>query len=869
MTSLAQQDPTKRPVQQKSARFSVYQAEGQPLSEEAIYRSKLKNGLRSGPDLSSYAGVDAGASDTAALLAVNSDLSVHPYQRHLSAEAAIAALSANHLSSSTPPSSPREPALNGSNYRDAESAAILVKIQKPKPRSANRSSSSLSRESSKSLSSIYLSSARSDTSRTSRSFNIDAINKVANQQAASRLGSRLYPATKVSSAGLGKRPSDVAEQSSSMSISRITAKARESARRELESRLSEKQVFNGIPTPSDTASKYSKLASQCATASKTTGHMPDYAFEERKTLERNALVSQSVLAKATARANEKMKQIDRDTVSRSMFLSPELNEKVLAVAKEWSAKFSNNAGGSKAIYASGRKYDSNDAKINLGGGLFMKASEITAMAGSLVKPALEEIEKNAGHQRKLDAKHLENLSNIRKREFQHKDEIRQSEEKEKKMREAEVEKRREGLEEQKEDVNEEQTKLLEEQSKALEEKNAEFDAQVAEEERQKKELDDEREEKLKALNDAKAEKDAEREKEVNELKKEKEEDIAPLLAELEEETKVLDELTKNREEKEAFFNEQKARADKATDELASAEHKLAKLTEQLERIEREQKEAATKAAGDVAAAASAKVAFEKDTAEKSSKLEALSKERSALEGEISTSDKERTGLISKLNKQGEENFEKAVEINEILPEHLQKEVPAFEKIQDRLDKSKFAVNDEPIKEPPEVESEPEDVPEKIWSEDDEKAEKAAEKAEKEKLARAVTDETIENNIHQQKKQGLFTEFLKRSKKLVSPPQISTPKASKSATSAAKKPPLSVKKDSSSPNVKKEAAGVSGKETSAHSPKKHRIGIKGLNRKKFMKLFNEPAEFTGKKHFSKSETTEKAIPKKVAGEDPVA
>ncbi len=842
MASLAQQDSVSRPERRKLAHFSVYQAEGQPLSEEAIYRSKLKNGGHTVPSSNSYSGVDAGAPDTAALLAVNSDLSVHPYQRHLSAEAAIAALSANHLSS-TPSSSPREPALNGSSYRDAESAAILVKNHAATPHVTNRSSSSLSRQSSNSLSSVYLSSAKNGSPKPARSFNIDAINKAANQQAASRLGSRLQPATKISSNGLGKRPADVTEQNSSMSISRITARARDSARRELESRLSEKQVFNGIPTPSDTASKWSKLASQCATASNATGKLPDYASDERKTLEKNTLVSLSVLAAATSRVEEKMKQMDRDTVSRIIFSNPELNEKAMAAAKEWAAKFTKNAGGSKAIYASGKNYNSDEAEINLGGGLFMKASEITAMANSLVKPALEEIEKNSDHQRKLDARNLVVLRKIKKREVEHKNEIRQSKEQEKKVRETEVEKRREELEGMKGDINEDQEKLLEEQKKALEEKNAEFDAQVAEEEKQKKELDDERDEKLKVIADAKAEKDAEREKEATDLQEEKKKDLAPILADLEKETKILDELTKNREEKEAFFNEQKARDDKATEELASADHKLAKLTEQLERIEREQKEAASKAVEDVAAAASAKAAFEKTAAEKNSKLEELGKERSVLEGRISSSDKERVDLISKLNEQGEENHTQAVQINEILPEHLQKEVPAFEKVKDNLDKSKFAVNDDPIEEPSEVESEPEDVPEKIWSEQDEKAEKEAEMAEKEKLAKAVTDETIKQSVREQKKDGMFTGFLKRSKKLVLSPQATSSK------SAEKKP---------SPIVKKEAA----KET------KHKKGVKGLSGKRLIKLFNEPAAFVEKKHSPKKISVEKAEKPVEKAEKPV-
>ncbi|KGK35943.1 hypothetical protein JL09_g4906, partial [Pichia kudriavzevii] len=75
----------------KSSKYNVYQTDGKPLSTEAIYRAKLKYGVYTNPAKISL-GVDHSASDTAAILAANTDLSIHPYARGLSSEAAHAAL---------------------------------------------------------------------------------------------------------------------------------------------------------------------------------------------------------------------------------------------------------------------------------------------------------------------------------------------------------------------------------------------------------------------------------------------------------------------------------------------------------------------------------------------------------------------------------------------------------------------------------------------------------------------------------------------------------------------------------------------------------------------------------------------------------
>lgn len=72
----------------------IYQTNGKPLSQQALYQQKLKQGIYNSPNVTSV-GVNSNASDTAALLAASSDLTVKPsYERTVAQEAQEAALAA-------------------------------------------------------------------------------------------------------------------------------------------------------------------------------------------------------------------------------------------------------------------------------------------------------------------------------------------------------------------------------------------------------------------------------------------------------------------------------------------------------------------------------------------------------------------------------------------------------------------------------------------------------------------------------------------------------------------------------------------------------------------------------------------------------
>lgn len=109
--------------------MSVYQAQGKPLSQQALYQQKLRQGYFNSPGKPSV-GVASSASDTAALLAASTDLTVKPSYERLRAapEAHNAATSVNLDRKNVPAAPVAKPELGiplsydqGSVYRQAHS----------------------------------------------------------------------------------------------------------------------------------------------------------------------------------------------------------------------------------------------------------------------------------------------------------------------------------------------------------------------------------------------------------------------------------------------------------------------------------------------------------------------------------------------------------------------------------------------------------------------------------------------------------------------------------------------------------------------------------------------------------------------------
>lgn len=221
---------------------SIYQSNGEPLSKEALYKQKLKQGVFNSPGAPSV-GVNSNASDTAALLAASTDLSVKPsYERTIAPEAQDAALAAKldkiYLWS-------RDQVDN--DAASAASAGLYGNGSGDKLSTMTSTSSKLGVPPLKN-GAIYAAASKNSTSTmTSRinpdkdyrsgllpknsasDFNINKISSVANANSTRTMDSRINPNSDVSRSGLKKQESHKSFQANDISgkylLSAASAKA--------------------------------------------------------------------------------------------------------------------------------------------------------------------------------------------------------------------------------------------------------------------------------------------------------------------------------------------------------------------------------------------------------------------------------------------------------------------------------------------------------------------------------------------------------------------------------------------------------------------------------------------------------------------
>lgn len=722
----------------KSSRFNVYQTDGKPLSEEAIYKAKLKYGIFNNPAKVSL-GVDPSASDTAAVLATNTDLSIHPYSKELSSEAAHAALIAKPESIL--------PYKRNSVAPEAEYAALSAKslkfpfndenatptvdhlssdaassvLSKPSKyvakdilqdiydfddiRSGKATLSQFSNvkggKSAKSLSSKkdYRSGITTSNlgAETSRKMNIGDISKAATKSANNLLNKRLTPEKDFRSGIKTVSSNNVTASSANHSvyINNIHNQAIKASERELKKSMSRTRTM-GIETPSDKGLVVNP-ANYAASALKFDPHTQGF----ESTVKDNTLVTNSLYAVASKKAKAELTKLDAELSSKMLYVDPKSSEMAYKIAQENAAKRK------AASVAPG--------EVNLGHGLKMKYSDVEQIASSLVTPALTDMELRIVETKHLDQERKELPAKIRQRNEEFKEEQRQAQIALEKKRAGEAAARRDQLALDKQALEDEHEKHKSELSEKLTARQEELDQQVEEEEAEKKIVDGERAEKLKVLKDAKAEKDEERRVELHDMQSEKDEDISPLLKELDTETSNLQELTSTREEHEKIFNEEQSKVDSLQNDLDDTLSKIEIMNKRLEELESGLDEVSGQEAEITSAALAAETLLSGEGKEKESNLESLANERKDLESK-------RTELHGQIEQKANELRELSLahhneekDINEIYPEHLRKEVIKPEDFDDDdLNDSKYELDDAPIEIPAEVESLPETFPEEVW-----------------------------------------------------------------------------------------------------------------------------------------------------------
>ncbi|OUM55784.1 hypothetical protein BVG19_g5382 [[Candida] boidinii] len=717
---------------------SVYQTDGRPLSEEAIYKAKVKYGVYQNPSKQTL-GVDPSASDTAALLAASTNLEIHPYRRELAADAATAALIAKNDSapkawkrnsvapeaeyaaisaksqafnhSSQPDTSET---LSNSDYEESAASSVLKKSANSVARDALQDlydfddvrSGKVSFTNAKfklSTTLDYRSGINTDPNRSidaSRKMKIGDITRAATLSASKAIDERINPLALDYRSGLQR--SDNSDKSiisaskfnsslGNVDISKITSSAEISAKKSITARFNSANSKGnyGIPTPSDRiTSANQKFASVGALASQSlSAQLEANALKEKEALRKNSLIDKSVLTKAIGNANSILTNLDNQMVQDNLFGNREMNLKAVEIAQKNLAK---------------RNGADADPKVNLGGGLSLSPLALQALAESIVKPIIDDIDTKVHSQRVLDeekrAKHAEQ-SHKREEYFT---QLKVNKIAHRKLKENEKVQRREKLQSDKDDLKNKQVELTKQKQTELEEKEKELSDKIEEETQLKADKDKEREDLLAELAGQKSEADGVRQAELDAMQKEKDDEIAPTLEELSNEKATLDDLTSKRVEVENYSNEHKAR-------LESYQKKLDLLERQLQQASDRTGLTTTrlsKAKEDSATLGLESANFEKEAntkiGELNGNIESLTAEKPTLLAKVDDLKAQRADTIDALQKSKLEHVEKEKEINEALPEHLRKDVSDEISVPSEIDETPYQLEDEHV-EKPEVE----------------------------------------------------------------------------------------------------------------------------------------------------------------------
>lgn len=718
-------------VTSKSSKYSVYQTEGKQLSTEAIYRAKMKYGMYNNPARVSL-GVDPSASDTAALLAANTDLTINEYSRQLSADAATAALIAKGeapdawkrehiapeaeyaaISARSPLNTQQKDTHDTSKSNKAASAALKsnaksalqeqydfddVRSGKVTLSQLNNGSKSL-----KSLSGSHDSRSGISTSNRategSRKINISGITDAAKKSAERTMTLRMQPELGSRS---GIKTSSAAEavntSSSSIYIKDIYAQSKTASKKTLAEKTTTRTM--GIPTASDKGLTVTP-ATFASGAMKELLDV-DYAAIERATLKDNSLVDQKVYAYAAEKAKKTISKLDDDAATKSIFANKKMNERAYEIA-----------------YANAKKRkEANEIQrgnVQLGGGLAMSTAEINKLAESLVQPALFDIDNKIGKMKQFDAEREKLPAQIKMREEEFKAEQAAKQRALEEKRKAEAAARRDQLRLDEDVLVEKHLDLKEQLAAELAEKEALVNSHIEEYDASKKAIDDERTEKKKVIDDTKAEKDEERKAEIDEMTAAHDEELAPILKELEEEHAKLDELISVRKEKQEFVDVNQERVNKAQFELDELMRKLDALDERRVVLNKD----ITQVDEDLELETGKLETAQNQLRQEGKQMET---EMPELETKFTDLKSQRVDLHSRVAEKRSEVDDLALQhhtekkaINDIYPEHLRSEIEDHSPLNDDdLDDSHFKLNEEPVEIPPEVESEPEVETEELW-----------------------------------------------------------------------------------------------------------------------------------------------------------
>lgn len=531
---------------------SVYQTSGKPLSREALYKAKLRYGIFESPSkVNSGFTNSADASDTAALLAASSDLSIEPYKRNVAIDAQTAAL----LAKDDAPSAWKRDKIDLDAQYAAQNAKIsqVIKEQRSSKSQGSAASAALhssaksiasSSLSSKNLDSLYqFDEIRNGSKRPTNAFDLSKIALVSQKNANTSLSQRIDPEKNVSRSGL--RSNSIA----SKNFATVGALASQK--------------------PEDLSDKEFELANFAAAgALASQGYkVPEDPNLEAKAVYRNQMVDPKVLSTATLNASKTLKGIDKYVANQNTTSNMEFNKIALEIAQRHS-----------------QKRQAGEIKVNLGGGLYMTQAELDAIASKFVNPVLETIDKQATAQRERDFEEARKAAEIKKQYEEVKLQEKAAKVEAKRLKEEAKIQRRKEIEDEKQkqiDAKKELEQLkLEELSKTEEI----LKTKQLEESKRKAELIEQKETETSKLSKEAQEAQEARDLELKELEDAKAEKLSPILKDLAVETDKLNLLKKEKESLEEITKSQVLKIENSKKLIETSHLELTNLGTELETL---------------------------------------------------------------------------------------------------------------------------------------------------------------------------------------------------------------------------------------------------------------------------------------------
>ncbi|KAF6072661.1 hypothetical protein FOB64_000675 [Candida albicans] len=327
---------------------SAYKASGKPLSAEALYHQRVKQGVFQSPS-GTIVGVNSNASDTAALLAASSDLSVQPsYVRSVAPEAHTAALAAKQ----------QEIKAWERGQEDPDASAAASNAKRTNTLSSTTPSTTVK---------VGIPSMNSNT-----------IYKAASANSTSTMTSRINPEKDIRRSGIQSK-----QGATSLNIDKINKLATKNSTKSLSSRFNPDLDYRSglkkqAPAEFLNQDEEDLAASGAAASLKHGAGFTDQVSSQKRsqTFTAASVVNASLLKAANEKAELRLNSLKSNNPA-TLKAQAQLYANALALAQKRSDERSQSR-------AAGL--------INLGGGLTISQSELDKLASTYVQPILDDIE---------------------------------------------------------------------------------------------------------------------------------------------------------------------------------------------------------------------------------------------------------------------------------------------------------------------------------------------------------------------------------------------------------------------------------------------------------------------------------------------